>query len=156
MGSAANCVLRRFATGERSTSSRRVLGSRRELGSSLHVLRARSDHQRSTCGVLGTSGNRRSAFDVLRARARARCGLHVAADGVQSSCASEHVSRSFVRSPCTAGAVRAAARSTVATPAYQQTAYGAPQNAAYGTYPANKAEYVAAPTTTKKKRGACC
>merc|ERR1712107_129088 len=30
------------------------------------------------------------------------------------------------------------------------------QYAAYGAYPANKAEYVAAPTTTKKKRGACC
>merc|ERR1712064_141493 len=53
-------------------------------------------------------------------------------------------------------AVLPAATSMVATPAYQQTAYGAPQYAANGTCPVNQAEYVAAPTTMKKKRGACC
>merc|ERR1712064_193627 len=55
-----------------------------------------------------------------------------------------------------------AATSMVATPAYQpayqQTAYGAPQYEAYGTYPAygTQTEYVVAPTTTKKKRFGCC
>merc|ERR1712064_99416 len=63
-------------------------------------------------------------------------------------------------------AVLPAATSMVATPAYQpayqpafpQTAYGAPQYEAYGTYPSygTQTEYVAPPTTTKKKRGGCC